>query len=232
MKARFFSSVLPAALGAVLLACGPAWADVIVLLNGRTLQGTLADRDEFASDAHAHEDVVILLAADPGTQPELRRVAIETIDFVVLETNGERRVVDVRGGENLDTEADADFSRPVTSRPAIPRFPYTEGPTHADMARGTSRLGTGATLLVLGAAGTIAGAVIEFETWGPVAWGTGSTSAGDVDYDTRNYIVMAVGGVMMLTGLALIASSGKPPQPALGMEIAGGQPALAYRRQF
>ena len=228
MKARFFSSVLPAALGTVFLACGPAWADVIVLLNGRTLPGTLADRDEFASNARAHADVVILLDADPGAQPELRRVAVDEIDFVVLETNGKRRVVDVDGGAKTEDQVDAG----VPSA-AVPRFPYTEGPSrNASAPSGSTRLGTGATLLVLGAATTIAGAVIDFDSQETVSWYAGSYASDSVDYDTRNYVVMGIGGLMILTGLALIAGSGRPSQQRVAMELEGDQPVLAYRTRF
>jgi hypothetical protein len=228
MKARFFSGVLPAALGAVFLACGPAWSDVIVLLNGRTLQGTLADRDEFASNVRAHDDVVILLDTGPRAQPQLRRLAVDEIDFVVLEANGERRVVDVHRGGDIDSELD-----PGISRPATPRFPYTEGPSRANSeARDSGRLGTGAALLLVGAAGVISGAVIEFDSWEPITWTVGYSVAQEVDYDTRNYIVMGIGGIVMLTGLALIASSGRPPRHAVALELEGEQPVLAYRTNF
>ena len=75
------------------------------------------------------------------------------------------------------------------------------------------------------------GAVIQFDSWETVAWTSGSVASNEVHYDTRNYIVMGIGGAVMVTGLVLIANSGRPGR-SLALEFAGDQPVLAYRAPF
>ena len=228
MVSRFFWSVLPAALGTLLLACGPAWADVIVLLSGCTIQGTLADREAFASAARARTEVAILLDTGTATPPQLRRVAVDDIDFVVLESDGAKHVIDVHGGADVESAVD-----PLAASRNSARYPYTEEPVGGQSAPKVSdRTGGGVALLLGGAATTIAGAMIDFDSQGSVTWGASQAASGTIDYDARNYVLMGIGGVMMLAGLTILAGPRQPAPPAVALGFAGHQPVLAYRSRF
>lgn len=224
MRPRFWSSLLPVTLAASFLVCGPAWADVIVLLSGCTLQGTLADREAFASNPRAGTEIAILLDTSSEAQPQLRRVPSAEIDFVVLETNGEKHVFDVRN---------AQASPPAPSQ-SPGRFPYTEAPLPTPPGPQRShRTQTGLGLLFGGAAVALLGAVVDFSPERSVSW---SPSYGGFDsgmqYDVPNYVLMGVGGVMMVAGLVIVAGPSESARPAVGIEIDRGDTVLAYRHAF
>lgn len=229
MRPRFWSRVLPTFSCALFLLNAPLWADVLVLRSGCTIQGTLADREAFANDPRGRPEVAILLDVGTAAQPRLSRVPVDEIDFVVLETDGEKQVFDVRGeSASLTTGA-----KPSSTSGAR-RFPYTEDPlTTAPAPKTSHRTEGGVALLLCGGAVTFIGAIADFDSPHTVAWQVGTVSSpGGVQYDGRNYALMAIGGVMMLAGLVLIAGPREPAPPTVGLRFAGEQPVLAYHCSF
>jgi len=230
MRPRFWSRVLPTFIGLLFLLNAPLWADVIVLRSGCTIQGTLANRDEFANDPRGRPEVAILLDIGTATQPRLSRVAVEEIDFVVLETDGEKRVFDVRGESTLLTTG----TKPSSTSTA-PRYPYTEDPLMTTPApKQSHRTEGGVALMLCGGAVTFIGAIADFDSPHTVAWqvSTSSSSSGGVQYDARNYALMGIGAVMMLAGLVMVAGPRQPEPAPVSLRLTGEQSVLAYHCSF
>ena len=159
----------------------PILADVLQTRTGEKFVGTLANREQVRNDPRSSRTIGMLLS-DSG---ELLRFRVEDVDYVVLQDGDRDQVIDLLSAPGSDPLTGSQYR-------AKHRDDYT-----------------GVVLIVVGAAIAAFGALDKFG--GPKC--TVDESSIDCDeesYDTLNYALMGVGGLLVVVGI--VQSSNPNPQ--------------------
>jgi len=196
----------------VCLLVHPAFCDEIVLLNGERVSGDIADREGVAANP-LDRDLISILDEDRSIAEDLKRYPLFEIDYIVLEDESGRRVLDIAG-----------------SKAETKTQPIGPAPTRGTRDRDREGEGIALTILGLGCAGL--GALVKF---GDEKL---TVTEHDIDYDEKsynatNYVLIVGGGTIALAGIIILAGNSTDSGSTIGMSINDdGTPCLSYQISF
>jgi len=185
----------------VLLIPAAVGADIVVLRDGTTIEGTVANR-ESVYGAPRNVQVISILLGD-GTQ--LRRIAVADVSHVVLIDGDAKRVVD--------------FAQSTLGAP-IDTIRQTQEPLVELAAQDKEKKDGGIALILLGGCVGGFGAIVKLGGEKATITET-SIDYDEHSYNALNYILMAGGAVAVIAGIAMLSSGNSRPHAGRVGIIAG-----------
>lgn len=163
----------------LLLIAHPATADVVVLRTGEKYSGVIANREAVLKSPTSQRQVAILLE---GSE-DLMRFDAELIEYLLLEDDGERTVIDMTTAQQPPV---------VSARPIV-----------SEAGDG----GGGVELMVCGLLLGATGLLVKFGDEKATVTNT-SIDYDEKSYNELNYLMMGLGGVMFVIGAGMEAGGG------------------------